>query len=270
MWFMLFSVYRAVLNYYFVCIIVCQCWWVYGQCLHSLALILSVFVGATIIWYSIFVLILYLTLDTVISLKQCNFWVPVVPGNSREMSEWMVDGNKCITKCKEVNIYFTVTEQSFCFFIYLELLQVSAMVQASQSCSRWSKASKISNFFFFNLKQKHFRADTNYTLNMQISCLSRSLFDYITYGFVLKQHKNTKVHPTQKKKMQFQSVIIHHPCLREKPPAFSVSWLNVCSSAQTSRALAELNAVRVQRLKKISSWAWRTSLHILWRYVSFK
>lgn len=40
-------------------------------------------------------------------------------------------------------------------FIYFELLQVSAMVQASQSGSRCSERFKIKSCIFFFLKQKH-------------------------------------------------------------------------------------------------------------------
>lgn len=88
-------------------------------------------------------------------------------------------------------------------FIYFKLLQVSAMVQASQSGSRCSERFKINFFFFSSNKNISMCFDTiSDELNMQTSRLPRRLMYYVTYGFFEsnKNKANQKVHPTQKKK----------------------------------------------------------------------
>lgn len=89
--------------------------------------------------------------------EQCYQWgklsLPHQLCNSRWDFEWKI-GTKNVPfffyELQEFNVYFTDTEQSFCSFIYFVLLQVSAMVQASQSGSKCPKCFKINSCFFFS------------------------------------------------------------------------------------------------------------------------
>lgn len=106
-------------------------------------------------------------------------------------------------------------------FIYFELLQVSAMVQASQggsTCSQKKKKELKSRKNVSLSSNKRMCFDTlSDELSMQTSRLQR-LVGYITYGFFEsnKNRENQKVHPTQKKKknnqrIQLQSVTSFSP-----------------------------------------------------------
>lgn len=55
---------------------------------------------------------------------------------------------------QEFNVFVTDTEHS-ASFIYFELLQVSAVVQASQSGSRFSDRFKVLFFLFFSSSNKN-------------------------------------------------------------------------------------------------------------------
>lgn len=89
-------------------------------------------------------------------------------------------------------------------FIYFKLLQVSAMVQASQSGSKCWEYFKIKSCNFFSSNKNISMCFNTHSdeLNMQTSRLPRRLMDYITYGFFKsnKNKANQKVHPTQKRK----------------------------------------------------------------------
>lgn len=117
-------------------------------------------------------------------------------------------------------------------FLYFELLQVSARVQASQGGWRCS-CFKIKCCYFSFLKQKHFdvfRHPLSDELNMQTSRLPRSLMDYITYGFFEsnKNKANQKVHPTHTQKKELNSSLWSKGIVRVKersllPPLFAGS-----------------------------------------------
>lgn len=116
---------------------------------------------------------------------------------------------------KEFNVYFTDTEQSFCF-IYLLWIAASQCHGTSLS-ERLKMFNRFQNqiFSWFILflsvlsnKSISMCFDTlPDELNMQTSRLPRRLMDYITYGFFEsnKNKANQKVHPTRKKKKYFNS-----------------------------------------------------------------
>lgn len=103
-------------------------------------------------------------------------------------------------------------------FIYFELLQVSAIVKASRSGSRCSFQNQILLFLSLNKKNISMCFNTlSDELIMQISRLPTRLMDYITYGFFESNNNkaNQKVHSTQKKIIQSQSVIKGIVCVQE-------------------------------------------------------
>lgn len=88
--------------------------------------------------------------------EQCYQWgkllhtPPPRQSNSRQSFEWKIC-SKAVFFMNYKNLMFILQIQNShsASFIYFELLQVSAMVQASQSGSRCKERFKIKSFFFF-------------------------------------------------------------------------------------------------------------------------
>lgn len=132
------------------------------------------------------------------------FTLPLQQCNSRQGFEWKICAKTVFYELKEFNVYFTDTEQSFCF-IYL-LWIAASQCQGTSFSERLMMFRTFQNqisFFFLSNKNISLCFNTlSDELNMQTSRLPRRLMDYITYGFFEsnKNKANQKVHPTQKKK----------------------------------------------------------------------
>lgn len=129
---------------------------------------------------------------------------------------------------KNLMFFLQIQNSHSASFIYFELLQVSAMVQASQSGSRCLECFKITSLFFSSSTENILKCFNTLSveLNMQTSRLPRRLIYYITYGFFERNNNkaNLKVHPTRKKNNSIPVCDQKYcPCSEEVPPVFSTA-----------------------------------------------